>query len=122
MQALYIILGVIVIFLVLLHLTKQNDDIIENLETICIGETCVDETQIKNLLNNNANKYIKYQNGRIILDRPVEIRTKGTHGALNIKKDRSDGNNWNYIQFMDNNGKRTAWGGSYQKGSFGSGR
>ena len=48
MQPLYIILGVIVIFLVLLHLTKQNDDIVEQLETVCIGRTCVDENQLKN--------------------------------------------------------------------------
>jgi hypothetical protein len=49
MQPLYIILGVIVIFLVLLHLTRQNDDIIENLETVCIGRTCVDENQIQKM-------------------------------------------------------------------------
>ena len=49
MQPLYIILGVIVIFLVLLHLTKQNDDIVEKLETVCIGRTCVDENQIQKM-------------------------------------------------------------------------
>ena len=122
MQSLYIILGVIVIFLVLLHLTKQNDDIVEKLETVCIGRTCVDENQLKKIINSNAHKVLNYRNNKLFIDAPVEIRTKGHHGGLNIKKDRSDGNNWNYIQFLNHQGRRTAWGGSLPRGRFGSGR
>ena len=122
MQPLYIILGVIVIFLVLLHLTKQNDDIVEQLETVCIGRTCVDENQLKNIINSNAHKVLNYRNNKLFIDAPVEIRTKGVHGGLNIRKDRSDGNHWNYIQFLNNSGGRTAWGGSLPGGRFGSGR
>ena len=81
MQPLYIILGVIVIFLVLLHLTKQNDDIVEKLETVCIGRTCVDENQIKNLLN-NSNNYVYGVN---------------RHGSIYERKADGSGSSWRRI-------------------------
>jgi hypothetical protein len=62
------------------------------------------------------------QGGRLIIDAPVEIRSRGTHGGLNIRRNAGDNSKWNYIQFMDKSGRRTAWGGSSSRGGFGSGR
>ena len=98
MQPLYIILGVIVIFLVLLHLTRQNDEIIENLAVACIGETCVDENQIKNLLNSNSNNDYAY----------------GVNSAGHIYERKADGSgNWRRIPGNKKNisvGKNHIWG------------
>ena len=62
------------------------------------------------------------QGGRLIIDAPVEIRSRGTHGGLNIRRNAGDNSKWNYIQFMDKSGRRTAWGGSSSRGDFRSGR
>ena len=48
----YIAIAIIIVLLVLLHFIRENDKQIEGLETVCIGETCIDENQIKKALGN----------------------------------------------------------------------
>ena len=126
MQNLYIILGVIIIFLILLHLMKQNDEIIEKFDSICMPSgTCVNEAQVKKIMDSDILKHIEYKDNKIHINKPVEIiHSQGGgdgHAGLNIKKNINTGENWNYIQFLDHTGNRTAWGGSEADGRFGSG-
>jgi hypothetical protein len=71
---------------------------------ICVGNVC---------LTDNG--------GRLQIDAPVSILSRGHHGALNIHKNVNDGNDWNYIQFFNHAGNRRAWGGSLPGGNFSSG-
>jgi hypothetical protein len=47
----YVAIVVVIALLGLLHFMKQNDEQIEGLETVCIGETCVNENQVKAMMN-----------------------------------------------------------------------
>ena len=69
----------------------------------------------------NINLYEK--GGRLFIDAPVTINNRqSTHGSLNIMRTGGDNSDWNYIQFLNKRGQRTAWGGSKPGRRFGSGR
>ena len=54
MKPLYIILGFILIFFILLHLIRQNEKLIEGLDFTCIRDICINAKEIddmKTLLN-----------------------------------------------------------------------
>jgi hypothetical protein len=71
---------------------------------ICVGNVCLTDNK-----------------GRLQVDAPVSILSRGHHGALNIHKNANDGNDWNYIQFFNHAGQRRAWGGSLPGGNFSGG-
>ena len=72
--------------------------------SLCVGNICMTE-----------------QNGRLVIDKPVTIKSGKTHAGLTIQRTENDGSNWNYVQFEDSAARRTAYAGSnYGLGTTGS--
>jgi hypothetical protein len=62
----------------------------------CIGQTCIDENNLK------AVKYLSEKDGRVHINKGVDIYSGGKHVPLNLK---NNSKSWNYIQHFNEKGK-----------------